>query len=97
MIAARHSICILITKLHLHLVELSETANINSYALYRLFYESQKIYIYISAKYYWNKEGRHLVAGYHSQEISASQCCKKAVIHCLHEYPIFHFLFQLHD
>ena len=30
MIAAWHSICILITKLHLQLVELSKTANINS-------------------------------------------------------------------
>ena len=30
MIAAWHSICILIKKLHLHFVELSKTANINS-------------------------------------------------------------------
>ena len=52
---------------------------------------------YISAKYYRNKEGGHLVPGYQSQEMSASQCNKRAGIHCLHEYPIFHFLFQLHD
>ena len=40
---------------------------------------------YISAKYYRNKEGGHLVAGYHSQEMSASQCSKKADIQRLHE------------
>ena len=39
----------------------------------------------ISAKYYRNKEGGHLVAGYHSQEMSASQCSKKADIQRLHE------------
>ena len=43
----------------------------------------------ISAKYYRNKEGGHLVAGYHSQQMSASQCSKKAGIHCLHEYLNF--------
>ena len=43
------------------------------------------------------KEEGHLIAGYHSPEMSASQCSGKAGIQCLHEYPIFHFLFQLHD
>ena len=47
--------------------------------------------------YYRNKEGGHQVTSYHAQEMSASQFSKKAGIHCLHEYPIFHFLFQLHD
>ena len=41
------------------------------------------------------KEEGHLIAGY--QEMSASQCSGKAGIQCLHDYPIFHFLFQLHD
>ena len=41
------------------------------------------------------KEEGHLIAGY--QEMSASQCSGKAGIQCLHDYPIFHFLFQMHD
>ena len=32
-----------------------------------------------------------------SQEIIASQCSGKVGIQCLQEYPIFHYLFQLHD
>ena len=43
------------------------------------------------------KEEGHLISGYHSPEMSASQRSGKAGIQCLHEYPIFHFLFQLHD
>ena len=35
----------------------------------------------------------HLISGYHSQEMSASKWSGKAGIQCLHEYPIFHFLF----
>ena len=39
------------------------------------------------------KEEGHLISGYHSQEISASQWSGKVSIQCLQEYPIF----QLHD
>ena len=57
----------------------------------------------IPAKYYWNnrpspnKKGLegHLIMGY--QEMSASHCSGKAGIQCLHDHPIVHFLFQLHD
>ena len=43
------------------------------------------------------REEGHLISGYHSPEMSASQRSGKAGIQCLHEYPIFHFLFQLND
>ena len=65
----------------------------------------EKINTYIPAEYYRNnrpspnkkKEEGHLISGYHSQEMSVSPFSGKVGIQCLKEYPIFHFLFQLHD
>ena len=100
----RHSICILITKLHLQVVELSKNANINSEeAIYRLIRESRKkisrkiLAIETIAHPQTKKEEGHLIAGYHSQQMISSQCSGKTGIKCLHEYAVFRFLFQLHD
>ena len=40
------------------------------------------------------KEEGHLISGYHSQKMSASQWSGNADIQCLQEYPIFHFFFS---
>ena len=74
----RHSISILITKLHLQVVELPKNANINRI-------ESQNILFPQNISYRNNrpypqtkKEEGHLIAGYPLQEMSASQCSGKA-------------------
>ena len=46
--------------------------------------------------YNQKREEGHLISGYHSPEMSASQWSEKAGIQCSQEYPIFYFLFQLH-
>ena len=90
------------TKLHLQVVELSKNANIKIPSKQNR--ESQKKIFPQNTSYRNNrpypqtkKEEGHLIAGYHSPEMSASQCNGKAGIQCLHVYPVVHFLFQLHD
>ena len=60
-------------------------------------YSSKILAIETIAHRQTKREEGHLISGYHSPEMSASQRSGKAGIQCLHEYPIFHFLFQLHD
>ena len=65
-----------------------------------LYVNRQKIYI--PPEYYRNnrpspikkREEGHLISGYHSQEMSASQWSEKAGIQCSQEYPIFTFYFN---